>query len=46
VNGDKPVNGLDLTELRKAFGALAADANYRADLDFTRLEWALLDLNQ
>ncbi|HTK74159.1 MAG TPA: dockerin type I domain-containing protein [Gemmataceae bacterium] len=34
VNGDKAVNGLDLAELRKAFGASAADANYRSDLDF------------
>ena len=34
VNGDKAVNGLDLTALRTAFGASAADANYRSDLDF------------
>jgi hypothetical protein len=33
VNGDKAVNGLDLAEFRKAFGASAADAAYRADLD-------------
>jgi Dockerin type I domain len=34
VNGDKAVNGLDLTEFRKSFGTSAADANYRSDLDF------------
>jgi Dockerin type I domain len=34
LNGDKAVNGIDLAEFRNAFGAFAADANYRSDLDF------------
>jgi hypothetical protein len=38
LNGDKTVNLLDLAEfrnaIRNAFGTLAADANYRSDLDF------------
>jgi hypothetical protein len=34
VTGDKEVKGLDLAAFRSAFGASAADANYRSDLDF------------
>jgi hypothetical protein len=34
INGDKAVNGLDLAAFRSAFGASAADASYRSDLDF------------
>jgi autotransporter-associated beta strand protein len=34
VNGDAAVNGLDLTEFRKAFGSTSADAAYVSALDF------------
>jgi hypothetical protein len=34
VNGDKAVNGLDLTAFRTAFGASNGDASYRPELDF------------
>jgi hypothetical protein len=34
VNGDKAVNGLDLTAFRNAFGTVATDANYASFLDF------------
>jgi hypothetical protein len=34
VNGDKAVDGLDLTAFRNAFGTTAADANYLSYLDF------------
>jgi hypothetical protein len=34
VNGDKAVNGLDLTAFRNAFGSVSTDANYCAFLDF------------
>jgi len=33
-NGDKSVNGLDLSEFRKAFGSTSADAAYVSSLDF------------
>ena len=34
VNGDKAVNGLDLTAFRNAFGTVSADAGYVSSLDF------------
>jgi len=34
VNGDKSVNGLDLTAFRNAFGSVATDTNYVSFLDF------------
>ncbi|HTK73956.1 MAG TPA: dockerin type I domain-containing protein [Gemmataceae bacterium] len=34
VNGDRAVNGLDLTAFRNAFGATSADAGYVSFLDF------------
>jgi sugar lactone lactonase YvrE len=34
VNGDKAVNGLDLTAFRSAFGAVSTDTNYASYLDF------------
>jgi hypothetical protein len=34
VNGDKAVNGLDLTAFRSAFGTVLGDANYNGGLDF------------
>ena len=34
VNGDKAVNGIDLTELRNAFGTGSTDAAYASFLDF------------
>ena len=34
VNGDKAVNGLDLTAFRNAFGTVSTDANYVNSLDF------------
>ncbi|HTK78725.1 MAG TPA: Ig-like domain-containing protein [Gemmataceae bacterium] len=34
VNGDRAVNGLDLTEFRKAFGAASTDATYLAAFDW------------
>jgi parallel beta-helix repeat protein len=34
VNGDKAVNGLDLTAFRNAFGSVSTDANYLSFLDF------------
>jgi len=34
VNGDKAVNGLDLTAFRSAFGTVLGDTNYNAALDF------------
>jgi hypothetical protein len=34
INGDKAVNGLDLTAFRNAFGTVSTDANYLSFLDF------------
>jgi hypothetical protein len=34
VNGDKAVNGLDLTEFRNAFGSTSADAAFVPFLDY------------
>jgi CSLREA domain-containing protein len=34
VNGDRAINGLDLTAFRNAFGTVPADANYLSYLDF------------
>ena len=34
INGDKSVNGLDLTAFRGAFGTVSTDANYVSFLDF------------
>jgi autotransporter-associated beta strand protein len=34
VNGDRGVDGLDLTAFRNAFGAVSTDANYNAPFDF------------
>jgi hypothetical protein len=34
INGDKAVNGLDLSAFRNAFGTISADPNYNFALDF------------
>jgi hypothetical protein len=34
VNGDKAVNGLDLTAFRSAFGTVSTDMGYVSFLDF------------
>src|SRR5262245_26026338 len=34
LNGDKAINGLDLTESRKAFGTVSTDENYTSFLNF------------
>ena len=34
VNGDKAVNGLDLTAFRNAFGTVSTDTAYVSFLDF------------
>jgi DNA-binding beta-propeller fold protein YncE len=34
INGDKAVNGLDLTAFRNAFGSVSTDANYLAAFDW------------
>ena len=36
MNGDKELNGLDLTAFRNAFGSTSADAAYLPFLDFNR----------
>ena len=35
MNGDKAINGFDLTAFRNAFGSTSGDAAYVSFLDFT-----------